>query len=151
MRADIINFLSYLREMTFNFSLLSHINCRFFADAFFNVEKDSLYSLLVGNFYHEQLLDLVNLFFCIIVMVMYIFVFYSANMVYYSNWCSVIKPTLHSWHKFHLVTVCNSLYVLLGQFANILLSSFVSLYKMNIGMLFSFLEMYLSNFGTGVI
>lgn len=84
-------------------------------------------------------------------MVLYIFVFYSANMEYYSNWCSVIKPTLHSLHKFHLVTVCHFLYVLLGQFANILLSSFVFLYKMNIGMLFSFLEMYLSGFGTRVI
>lgn len=38
-------------------------------------------------------------------------VVYSMDIVYYINWSSDVKPTLHSWHKSHLVMVCNLLYV----------------------------------------
>lgn len=121
-QTSLICFLSYRDNIQF-FSIKYNINIVLFADVLFSVEKVSFYSLLVVNFYHEQLLDLVKFF-----------VFYSTNMVYYSNWCLVIKPTLHSWNKFHLVRVYNSFCILLGQFINILLSIFVFIYMMNIGM-----------------
>ena len=44
-------------------------------------------------------------------------VLYSVDMIYYINLFSDVKPTLHSWVKFHLVMVNNSFYMLLGWFA----------------------------------
>ena len=44
-----------------------------------------------------------NVFFCVYWDDHMVFILHSINMVYYIDWFSDAKPTLHSWNKSHLV------------------------------------------------
>ena len=63
----------------------------------------------------------------------FLFAFSSIYMVYCINWFSDVKPTLHSWGKFHLVMVNDYFYVV-GLVCYYLLKIFMSIFIRDIYM-----------------
>lgn len=56
---------------------------------------------------HERKLEFVKWFFCVYWNDYVVFLLYSFNMVYCTDWFSYCKWILHSWDKFQLVIVYN--------------------------------------------
>ena len=105
-------FLS-LGEMLQFFTIEGDACCGFVIYSFYYIEVCSLYACFLEGFYHKWMLNFVQGFLCIYWDNHRVFIFQFVNVVYYIDWFSDIKESLHSWDKAHLVMVYNFFNMLL--------------------------------------
>jgi hypothetical protein len=76
-----------------------------------------------------------------------VFVFASINVLCYIYRFAYVEPSLHAWDEADLVMVSDLLICCWIWFAIILLGIFALMFIKEIGLHFSFLDVFLSGFG----